>query len=212
MAAMQLKTASLIVVVLSVAWPSQALTRHYYIAAEEQLWDYAPSGVDLVESRSIPSTWAKRTKFPKVRYIEYTDDTFTKPKPQPEWLGILGPIIRAEVGDTVIVDFLNRSQRPAGIHPHGLRYDKENEGSFYLPSTRGGLVPPNARYTYRWFADAGSGPGSGQLSSMVWWYHSHANSSSDINAGLMGPIIVTAKGNARPDGSPRDVDREFVAA
>ena len=28
----------------------------------------------------------------------------------------------------------------------------------------------------------------------------------------MGPIIVTAKGKAKPDGSPKDVDREFVAS
>ena len=29
---------------------------------------------------------------------------------------------------------------------------------------------------------------------------------------LFGPIIVTAKGKAKPDGSPKDVDREFVAS
>jgi hypothetical protein len=34
----------------------------------------------------------------------------------------------------------------------------------------------------------------------------------EINAGLLGPIIVTAKGKANPDGSPKDVDREFVAS
>ncbi|MGA2218438.1 MAG: multicopper oxidase domain-containing protein, partial [Terracidiphilus sp.] len=40
----------------------------------------------------------------------------------------------------------------------------------------------------------------------------HVDSSVEINAGLMGPIIVTAKGKAKPDGSPKDVDREFVAS
>lgn len=34
----------------------------------------------------------------------------------------------------------------------------------------------------------------------------------EINAGLLGPIIVTAKGKANPDGSPKDVDREFVTS
>ena len=33
-----------------------------------------------------------------------------------------------------------------------------------------------------------------------------------MNTGLMGPIIVTARGSARADGSPKDVDREFVTA
>jgi hephaestin len=30
-------------------------------------------------------------------------------------------------------------------------------------------------------------------------------------AGLMGPIVVTGRGHARPDGSPSDVDREVFA-
>ncbi|MFL5580670.1 MAG: multicopper oxidase domain-containing protein, partial [Gemmatimonadaceae bacterium] len=33
----------------------------------------------------------------------------------------------------------------------------------------------------------------------------------DTNSGLVGPIIVTARGKANPDGSPKDVDRQFVA-
>jgi hypothetical protein len=31
-----------------------------------------------------------------------------------------------------------------------------------------------------------------------------------VNGGLIGAIIVTRRGMARPDGSPKDVDREFV--
>ena len=46
----------------------------------------------------------------------------------------------------------------------------------------------------------------------MWWYHSHVDAGVEINAGLLGPIIVTAKGKAKPDGSPSDVDREFVAS
>ena len=46
----------------------------------------------------------------------------------------------------------------------------------------------------------------------MWWYHSHVDPGIEINAGLLGPIIVTAKGKANPDGSPKDVDREFVAS
>jgi hephaestin len=43
-------------------------------------------------------------------------------------------------------------------------------------------------------------------------YHSHVNEIADTNAGLVGPIIVTARGMAKPDGSPKDVNREFVIA
>ena len=47
-------------------------------------------------------------------------------------------------------------------------------------------------------------------SSVLWMYHSHFVESTDINTGLIGPIIVTRRGMARPDGSPKDVDREFI--
>jgi hypothetical protein len=93
-----------------------------------------------------------------------------------------------------------------------LRYDKSNEGSLYLPVSKGAFVAPGARYTYHWFAKPSSGPGPGQPSSIVWWYHAHVEPGVEINAGLLGPIIVTAKGKAKPDGSPKDVDREFVAS
>jgi hypothetical protein len=192
--------------------PIQAATRHYYIAAEDVTWDYAPSGHDLLEGLPLPQPWLGHTKWSKARYIEYTDATFSVRKPQPEWLGILGPVIRAEVGDTIIVDFLNRSKSPHSIHPHGLRYDKASEGAFYLPWGAGARVPHGARFTYRWFADESSGPGPGQLSSVVWWYHPHVDEPRETNAGLLGPIIITAKGKAKSDGSPQDVDQEFVAS
>jgi FtsP/CotA-like multicopper oxidase with cupredoxin domain len=188
-----------------------AATRHYYIAAEDVTWNYAPSGHDLLTATPIRQSWLK-LQWQKTRFIEYTDGTFTVQKAQPEWLGILGPVIRAEVGDEVVVDFLNRSHRGHDMHPHGLRYDKINEGALYLPVAKGGFVAPGARYTYHWFANAASGPGPGQPSSIVWWYHAHVEAGIEINAGLLGPIIVTAKGKANPDGSPKDVDREFVTS
>src|SRR5262249_35897718 len=62
-------------------------------------------------------------------------------------------------------------------------------------------------------ADEDSGPAAGELSSKVWWYHSHAEDEpTEINTGLLGPIIITRRGFARLDGSPRDVDQEFVTA
>jgi manganese oxidase len=191
---------------------SLATTRHYYIAAEDVTWDYAPSGHNLLNGNVLLQPWQLKRQWPKSRFIEYTDDTFKTPKPQPAWLGILGPVIRAEVGDEVVVDFLNRSHRGHDIHPHGLRYDKINEGSLYLPVAKGGFVAPGARYTYHWFANETSGPGPGQPSSIVWWYHAHVDPGIEINAGLLGAIIVTAKGKANADGSPKDVDREFVAS
>jgi hypothetical protein len=45
---------------------------------------------------------------------------------------------------------------------------------------------------------------------VVWLYHSHGYEARDTDAVLIGAIVVTKKGMARPDGSPKDVDREFV--
>lgn len=189
---------------------AQGGIRQYYIAAEEVMWDYAPTGQDLMHGGPIPEPYNGNTKWKKLRYIEYTDGTFQTRKPQPEWLGILGPIIRAEVGDTIIVHFLNRTNRELSIHPHGVRYDKDNEGARYNPAGAGASVPPGGSFTYTWLADEQSAPGPSDPNSIVWWYHSHVDTTNDIYAGLLGPIIITRKGMANPDGSPKDVDREFV--
>lgn len=208
---MNIRHACLLFFTLYWSHASFAATRHYYIAAEDVVWDYAPSKMNLISGQGIPDPWGAKTQWNKTRYIEYTDATFSVRKPQPEWLGILGPVIRAEVGDTIVIDFLNRSSSPHSIHPHGLRYDKDNEGALYLPAGTGGQVPPGTRFTYHWFADEESGPGKADPSSIVWWYHGGTDEPIETNVGLLGPIIITAKGKARPDGSPKDVDREFVA-
>jgi hypothetical protein len=35
------------------------VTRHYYIAAEEVEWDYAPSKMDLLSGQGIPQPWCQ---------------------------------------------------------------------------------------------------------------------------------------------------------
>ena len=202
-----------------------AANRNYYIAAEDVVWDFAPSGQNLIHCMDmptpcpIPAPWTNSHTFNKVRYIEYTDGTFSLPKPRPQWLGVLGPIIRAEEGDTVNVRFCNHSNKGSfGMHPHGFRYTKDNEGAHYTgaeagsPPGAGSRVLPGACFDYVWVADADSAPGAGDLSSKVWWYHSHINEPAETNMGLLGPIIITKKGMAKVDGSPKDVAREFVTA
>jgi hypothetical protein len=88
----------------------QPRERHYYLAAEEMVWNFAPTGKEqLMHGGAIPEPWRGSLAWPKTRFIEYTDGAFTVKKPQPSWLGVLGPVLRGEVGDTIKVHFLNRS-------------------------------------------------------------------------------------------------------
>jgi FtsP/CotA-like multicopper oxidase with cupredoxin domain len=198
----------------------------YYIAADEVQWDYAPHAKPLFPGGDSDLVRLPReisTIYTKALYREYTDDTFKTLKPRlPEWehLGILGPLIRAEVGDTIKVVFKNNTRLIVTMHPHGLAYDKDSEGAYYsqAPGTppdrtkKGNAVQHGEVFTYTWTVPESAGPGPGDPSSMLWMYHSHFVESRDMNTGLLGPIIVSRKGTAKPDGTPKDVDREFVVA
>jgi manganese oxidase len=209
------------------ASPQAGKVRTYYIAADEVNWDYAPSGIDQITGKpfdAMASIYTARGPhhigrvYRKAVYHEYTDASFTTLKLRPadqQYLGILGPIIHAEVGDTIKVVFKNNASHPYSIHPHGVFYDKDSEGVVYQGSSPagklGGAVPPGRTYTYTWQVPERAGPGPNDPSSIVWLYHSHVVELKDVDAGLVGAIIVTARGMAKPDGTPQDVDREFVA-
>lgn len=207
---------------------SSGRTRTYFIAADEMTWDYAPSGRNVTEERAfsdIEAHWMVRGPhepgriYKKALYREYTDASFATLKPRPaEWmhLGLLGPLIRAEVGDTIQVVFRNNARFPASVHPHGVFYNKDSEGARYGDGTSGADkaddgVPTGMTQTYTWQVPERAGPGAHDGSSVFWMYHSHVEEARDVASGLLGPMIVTRRGMARADGSPTDVDRELVA-
>jgi FtsP/CotA-like multicopper oxidase with cupredoxin domain len=78
-----------------------------------------------------------------------------------------------------------------------------------MPET-GAHVKPKDQYTYHWEVPERAGPGPEDPDSVVWLYHGHDHEGVDIYAGLVGAIIITRSGSAKPDGAPKDVDREFV--
>jgi hephaestin len=202
--------------------------RTYYVAAEEVEWDYAPLGIDMETGKAFAGAAAAYTQpgpnrighvYRKALYREYTDATFATRKPRPpqdEYLGLLGPILRAEVGETIKVVFKNNASRPFSMHPHGVFYEKASEGSMYADNVPhdqkiGSMVPPGATFTYQWEVPERAGPGPDDPSSIVWLYHSHVDEYKDVASGLVGAIIVTRPGQANADGTPKDVDREIVA-
>jgi manganese oxidase len=202
-------------------------TRTYYIAADEVPWDYDPGGRDEIAGRPYADSAffdgarprPVSTIYRKVLYRAYTDSSFATLEFRPrEWahLGFLGPVIHAVVGDTIRVVFRNNGHRPFSMHPHGVFYGKDSEGAPYDDGGSGGRtgngVPPGGTFVYLWPVPERAGPGPMDGSSVLWMYHSHVDEARDINTGLLGPIIVTARNMARSDGSPRDVDREVVTA
>lgn len=192
--------------------PDPTKTRHYYIAAEPELWDFAPEGQDPICGKPFSASLLLNRVSWKIRYVQYADAAFTARVLPSERLGILGPVLRGKTGEYLAVTFLNRSWRPVSMHPHGVEYDKANEGSYYLPAPGlGSAIAPGAKFTYVWHLDESSGPLPTEPSSKAWLYHSHVAGDEEINMGLMGFIIVTDAARARPDGTPNDVDREMAA-
>ncbi|HKW44411.1 MAG TPA: multicopper oxidase domain-containing protein [Candidatus Eremiobacteraceae bacterium] len=205
---------------LAVQMPAQAQTRTYYIAADDVFWNFAPSGQDLILGRKLPPLQPLQLgwTYHKAIYREYTDATFRQLKarpPQDAYLGVLGPVIRAEVGDKIVVVFKNQTRLHLSVHPHGVKYDKSSEGAPYSDETpradkSDDAVAPGATHTYTWTVPERAGPGPMDPSSIVWMYHSHTDEVRDIDTGPIGPIIITRRGMARPDGSPKDVDLELI--
>src|SRR6185503_18426748 len=208
--------------------PAAGKTRMYYVAADEVEWDYAPSGTNQAEGRPFDDVEKKWTeagkaslgrKAKKALYREYTDDSFKELKPRTaEWehLGFLGPLIRAEVGDTIKVVFRNNAKFKASMHPHGVFYNKDSEGALYNDGTNGvdkadDGVATGGTHTYTWQVPERAGPTEHEGASAFWMYHSHVDEIRDVASGLIGPMIVTRKGAAKADGAPTDVDREIVA-
>ena len=228
-----LLVAALVVVAGSMALVAQRggdpVTRLYFIAADTVTWDYAPSGMNRAAGRPFtdeeqqyavagPRLIGRRVY--KAIYREYTDSTFRELKPRGagwDHLGILGPLVRAVVGDTIRIVFRNNTGLHLSMHPHGVFYQKDSEGAIYHDSTSGADkaddgVPPGGSHTYVWQVPERAGPTEHEGSTAFWMYHSHVEEVRDVNTGLIGAMIVTRRGAANADASPRDVDREVVAS
>jgi len=201
------------------------VTRTYYIAADEVVWDYAPDGINRITGQpfdDVANVYVQNgpdrigSKYVKALYREYTNGNFTALKARPpQWshLGFLGPVVRAVVGDTIVVNFKNNTTRPVSVHPHGVFYSKASEGAPYDDGTNAkgdDAVPPGGTYRYTWLVPERAGPGPADGSTVFWMYHSHTAEVADNYAGLMGPLIICGAGKCDSNAFPLDVDRELV--
>ncbi|WAQ95424.1 HEPH-like protein [Mya arenaria] len=210
-------------------YPTTGNVRHYYIAAIERKWDYSPDTIFPLDGSnySHPSheqhgRVQKEGKFigsiyTKALYREFTDSTFTEEKVRSAdeiHLGIMGPFIKAEVGDTIEVVFKNMASRPYSIHAQGVRYNKTYEGMAYADGQtdkRGDSVQPGSTFTYRWDVPTSSGPSNHGQKCVNFLYHSAVDPVRDVYAGLAGPIVVCRAGILDNSGKRTDsVEKEFA--
>ncbi|KAM4608866.1 coagulation factor V [Polymixia lowei] len=184
----------------------------YFISAELVEWDYAGYGQRRQE-KSLQSS--KETTFTKVVFRGYLDSTFTTPDirgEMEEHLGILGPVIKAEVGQSIMVVFRNKANRPYSLHPNGVSYTKQAEGLAYEDESKywykyDNEVQPNTTFTYLWKVHARAGPMTDESYCRTWAYYSGVNPERDIHSGLIGPLLVCREGTL--DRKLTDM-REFV--
>src|SRR5436190_7529842 len=92
--------------------------------------------------------------------------------------GVLpGPLIRAKVGDRLIVHFTNQLPVPTTVHWHGVRVPIEMDG---VPGISQPDLNTGQSFTYDFvLRDAG-----------LYWYHPHVFSAAQVGYGLYGALLV----------------------
>ncbi|NXK74849.1 HPHL1 protein, partial [Amazona guildingii] len=154
--------------------------RLYYIAAEEVEWDYASNKSSVPNIYNISSNEERMSlTFP---FLGYKSKNiifvicflffFLKKKKAVTSLSnriLKGPLLHAEVGDSVLVVFKNKASRPYSITAHGI----EEVGCEEQPETP--ITLPGEINTYRWNVPERSGPGKTDPNCITWVYYSTVN-------------------------------------
>jgi FtsP/CotA-like multicopper oxidase with cupredoxin domain len=97
-----------------------------------------------------------------------------------------GPVLRANVGDTLVIYFTNNLKESTMIHWHGLRVPAAMDGTGAAQKP----IAPGESFEYRFVVpDAGT-----------FWYHSHANETVQVERGMYGALIVEDKTDPVTDG------------
>jgi FtsP/CotA-like multicopper oxidase with cupredoxin domain len=169
------------------------VTREYWVAAVPVKWHVVPNERDAIGGDTFTPG---ETTFDTVVYRQFTKDWAKMIPNEAGNRGIQGPLLHADVGDTILVHFENldsRFNRPHSMHFHGVHYHPGSDGA-YVPgfSGPGANVKPGQSFTYRLKAGADSAG--------VWPYHDHSPSMDDsIAGGLYGALSILAPGEQRPD-------------
>ncbi|XP_012658052.1 coagulation factor V [Otolemur garnettii] len=192
----------------------------YFIAAEEVIWDYAPV---------IPANMDKKYRslhldnfsnqigkhYKKVVYKQYQDESFTKREENLNIKedGILGPVIRAQVRDTLKITFKNMASRPYSIYPHGVTFSPYEEVVVNSSSNSGShtmirAVQPGETYTYKWNILEFDEPTENDAQCLTRPYYSDVDITRDIASGLIGLLLICKSRSLDKRGIQRAADME----
>ncbi|NXJ11844.1 FA8 factor, partial [Odontophorus gujanensis] len=173
----------------------------HYIAAEEVDWDYAPEKPVALD-RNTTSLFLEAgpqrigSKYKKVMFVEYEDATFKKRKVSSQpGQGILGPVLKGEVGDQFKIMFRNLASRPYNIYPHGLTSVNPYHATKTSQEKDVKDIPiaPGQSFTYRWSVTMEDGPTQADPRCLTRFYYSSINPVQDTASGLIGPLLICFK-------------------
>uniref|UniRef100_A0A7N5JKV8 ferroxidase n=1 Tax=Ailuropoda melanoleuca TaxID=9646 RepID=A0A7N5JKV8_AILME len=150
---------------------------HYYIAAEKIVWNYAPSGVDSFTKKNLTASGSESQT-----HFEQSPTRIG---------GSYKKLVYREYTDASF-----RTQKARDEHLGILGTPP--------PSSH---VNPGKTFVYTWEVPRYVGPTSADPDCLTWLYYSSVDMPTDINSGLVGPLLVCRNGSLGEDG--KQVNKEF---
>ena len=146
--------------------PARRSTVDVWIAAVPVTWNVVPNGRDAIEGTPFTpgADHLPHGRLPRLHAGLAPPAAEPRPPSSGDNDGIPGPLIQAEVGDTILVHFKNLDtefNRPHSMHFHGVRYASGSDGAF-IPGFSGPRRERQARAIVH--LPAGRGPKSRQAS------------------------------------------------
>uniref|UniRef100_A0A8C5WYB9 Plastocyanin-like domain-containing protein n=1 Tax=Laticauda laticaudata TaxID=8630 RepID=A0A8C5WYB9_LATLA len=128
-----------------------------------------------------------------------------QPPPPPRLFPLAGPVIKAEVGDTIQVTFANKASWPFSIQPHGGLYRKPWEENETHINRCDPFNQKTGQANYvLWLRNRTSDPPC-----LTWMYSSAVDPTKDINSGLVGPLLICRPGTLNERNKQKGIDKEF---
>ncbi|MPZ26033.1 MAG: multicopper oxidase domain-containing protein [Micromonosporaceae bacterium] len=158
------------------------------VAAGAWLWNRAPidtaGKIDFDTPLAVPPLAPSEIDADGRRVFDLTaaagSHDFGRDRPTPTWGfngGYLGPTLRAERGEQVLVNVHNQLSEPTSVHWHGMELPARMDGGPHQP------VPADGTWSPTWQVD--------QPAATLWYHpHPHGQTEKHVYRGLAGMFIL----------------------